>query len=219
MQINLLKISLLLFITNFCILNISLSQSDTVYDIVLSGGRVIDPETKLDAIKNVGIINNRIMQISSFPLKGKENLNVAGLVVSPGFIDLHVHGRDNKVQEYQMHDGVTTALELEFGIENLNEWLAGRESKAIINYGASVNWPFERFKSIEKYKESYKQSIQNTLAGDSNLENLFKTISPSYTDRLNQEEIQKTNRKHKTILKCRWYRHWNSCGLSSQNKS
>jgi hypothetical protein len=189
---NYFKKGLLLIIINLGILNIALSQSETIYDIVLSGGRVIDPETKLDALKNVGIINNRIAQISSFPLKGKENLNVAGLVVSPGFIDMHVHGRDNKVQEYQMHDGVTTALELEFGIENLTEWFAGRESKALINYGASVNWPFERFKSMEKYRESYKQSIQNTLAGDSNLETLFKTIAPSYTDKLNKEGIQKT---------------------------
>jgi dihydroorotase len=71
------------------------------YDIVLTGGRVIDPETKLDAIRNVGISNNRIAAISSGPLKGKEMIDVSGLVVSPGFIDLHVHGRTNKEQEYQ----------------------------------------------------------------------------------------------------------------------
>ena len=47
------------------------AQSPIEYDIVLTGGRVIDPETKLDTIKNVGIINNRIAQISSAPLKGK----------------------------------------------------------------------------------------------------------------------------------------------------
>ena len=90
------------------------TQSPVVFDVVLSGGRVIDPETKLDAIRNVGILNNRIAQISAEPLKGKETINATGLVVSPGFIDLHVHGRSNVEQEYQLHDGITTALELEW---------------------------------------------------------------------------------------------------------
>ena len=73
----------------------SLAQSSITYDLVLVGGRVIDPETKLDAIKNVGILDNRIAQISSGALEGKEILDVSGLVVAPGFIDLHVHGRSN----------------------------------------------------------------------------------------------------------------------------
>lgn len=98
------------------------AQSSQEYDIVLAGGRVIDPETKLDTIKNVGIINNRIAQISSGPLKGKEIINVSGLVVAPGFIDLHVHGRGTREQEYKLHDGVTTMLELEWGIEFLEQW-------------------------------------------------------------------------------------------------
>ena len=90
------------------------TQSPIVYDVVLAGGRVMDPETKMDAVRNVGILNNRIAQISSEPLQGKQVVNVAGLVVAPGFIDLHVHGRSNVEQEYQLHDGVTTALELEW---------------------------------------------------------------------------------------------------------
>jgi len=192
MQIHPLKTGLLILSINLCILNSAFSQSETVYDIVLSGGRVIDPETKLDTIKNIGITNNRIAQISSIPLKGKENINVTGLVVSPGFIDLHVHGRNNQVQEYQLHDGVTTALELEWGIENLKEWYDTRKSRALINYGASVNWPFERFKAMDKYRENLKESIQTTLNGESSLETLFKIIGPSYTDNLSQEEMQKT---------------------------
>jgi predicted amidohydrolase len=97
------------------------AQTPIQYDIVISGGRVIDPETKLDAIRNIGIIQNRVAQISSEPLKGKQTINAAGLVVSPGFIDLHVHGITNQEQEYQLHDGVTTALELEWGVPFLNE--------------------------------------------------------------------------------------------------
>jgi len=197
---HLFKTGLLILSINLYFLNCVFSQSETVYDIVLSGGRVIDPETKLDTIKNIGILNNRIAQISSFPLKGKENINVAGLVVSPGFIDMHVHGRNNQVQEYQLHDGVTTALELEWGIENLKEWYDTRKSRALINYGASVNWPFERFKAMNKYKENLKESIQTTLSGESSLESLFKIIGPSYTDNLSQEEMQKTVKNIKQSL-------------------
>ena len=175
-----------------CFCNLTIAQSNIVYDIVLIGGRVIDPETKLDTIKNVGIVNNRIAQISSEPLKGKEMIDVTGLVVAPGFIDLHVHGRSNVEQEYKLHDGVTTMLELEWGIEFLAQWYESKKSKALINYGASVCWPFERFKAMEKYKESVNALYQSTLKGESKIETLFNTISPSYTETQTPEETTKT---------------------------
>ena len=185
----------LLFLTAFVH-----AQSSTEYDIVLSGGRVIDPETKLDAIKNVGIINNRIAQISSDPLKGKETINVAGLVVAPGFIDLHVHGRSNREQEYQLHDGLTTALELEWGIEFLEKWYASRKGKALINYGASVCWPFERAKAMDKYKTALNDLYQTVLNGDATLEKLLGRISPSFTDSLSTGEADRVLANIKAAL-------------------
>ena len=167
------------------------AQSDIQYDIVIAGGRVIDPETKLDAIKNVGILNHRIAQISSEPLKGKEMINASGLVVAPGFIDMHVHGRSNVEQEYQLHDGVTTALELEWGIDHLEQWYASRKSKALINYGASVCWPFERFKAFEKYQPEVDMLRQKMVAGESGIDLLFKILPPSYADKLSVAETDK----------------------------
>jgi dihydroorotase len=175
----------------FCLLNTLIAQKSIVYDIVLSGGRVIDPETKLDAIRNVGIIQHRIAAISTQPLKGKETIDVGGLVVAPGFIDLHVHGRSNKEQEYQLHDGLTTTLELEWGIEFLKSWYASRESKALINYGASVCWPFERFRAMEKYREQTAKFYQSSLNTESSLEKLFNTIGASYSETLSSEETNK----------------------------
>jgi N-acyl-D-aspartate/D-glutamate deacylase len=191
-MIRLLRTAFAIFClaTFFC--NLARAQSNTQYDIVLSGGRVIDPETKLDAIKNVGIINNRIAQISSDPLQGKETLNISGLVVAPGFIDLHVHGRSNVEQEYQLHDGVTTALELEWGIEHTGKWYQSRRSKALINYGASVNWPFERFRAMDKYKNGVDELSEITIKGESALQTLIKITAPSFTERLTQEEMDKT---------------------------
>jgi dihydroorotase len=164
--------------------------SQAVYDIVLIGGRVIDPETKLDAVRNVGIRDGRVAEISSAPLKGKETIDVSGMVVSPGFIDLHVHGRSNVEQEYQVHDGVTTALELEWGVEYLKEWYAGRTGKALINFGASVNWPFERYRAMEKYKAVRDTIYPKALNGTSKLAELFDVIGHTYTIDLQKGEME-----------------------------
>jgi dihydroorotase len=164
------------------------AQSKQVFDIVLVGGRVIDPETKLDAIRNIGISKGRIASISANALLGKEVIDVKGLVVAPGFIDMHVHGRGNQEQEFQLHDGLTTTLELEWGVENIEQWYDSRKSKALINFGASVCWPFERFKAIEKYKDATELMMENTMKGNSSLEGLFNAIGGSYKDKLTKEQ-------------------------------
>ena len=87
------------------------------YDLVISGGRVMDPESDLDAVRNVGIRDGKIAAISTSPLSGKSTIDAKGLVVAPGFIDLHEHGQDSRNYQFQAHDGVTTSLELEFGTE------------------------------------------------------------------------------------------------------
>jgi len=189
----------LLFITGF-VFNLAQAQSDSKYDIVLTGGRVIEPETKLDAIRNVGILKNRIVQISPEPLQGKEVIDVRGLVVAPGFIDLHVHGRSNAEQEYQLHDGVTTALELEWGIEHVGAWYASRNGKALINYGASVCWPFERLKAFDKYKQAASDLRERTARGESDIGVLMDAVSPAMKENQTAEEMAKTVANVKTAL-------------------
>jgi hypothetical protein len=112
----------------------ALSQT---YDVVLRNGRVMDPETKLDAVRNVGIQDGKIAAIAAEPLSGKTVIDATGLVVSPGFIDLHSHGQDAENYRYKAMDGVTTALELEKGVWPVAPWYAEREGKALINFGAS----------------------------------------------------------------------------------
>lgn len=108
------------------------------YDLVLMGGRVLDPETALDATRNVGIRGGRIAAVSVEPLAARETLAVPGLVVAPGFIDLHAHGQDSLSYRYYAHDGVTTALELEIGTYPVAPWYAERDGHALINYGVSA---------------------------------------------------------------------------------
>jgi N-acyl-D-aspartate/D-glutamate deacylase len=107
------------------------------YDIVMSGGRVIDPESGLDAVRYVGINGKKIAAISTSPLHGKIEIDANGLVVAPGFIDLHSHGQTPEAYRYKAMDGVTTALELEVGVSPVSEWYAAREGKSLIHFGAS----------------------------------------------------------------------------------
>src|ERR1051325_1078330 len=108
------------------------------FDLVLAGGRVLEPETGLDATRNVAIREGRIAAVTIDPLAARETLDVHGLVVAPGFIDLHAHGQDSESYRYYAHDGVTTALELEIGTYPVAPWYAAREGRSLINYGVSV---------------------------------------------------------------------------------
>ena len=147
MKVTLLSIAL-------CFISFLNLAQPADYDIVLMNGRVIDPETGLDAVRNVGIRGNRIVEISASPLTGKEVIDVSNLVVSPGFIDPHVHGMTNKEHEYQAHDGVTTALELESGIDDIGTWLTSQRNKSVVNYGASASHPWAR--AEVKYQTAQK---------------------------------------------------------------
>lgn len=109
------------------------------YDLVLERGRVLDPETGLDAVRNVGIRDGKIVRISTEPLSGRRAINAEGLVVSPGFIDLHQHGQDMASQQVKALDGVTSALELEIGAPDVAQFLKSKEGHSLIHYGTSAS--------------------------------------------------------------------------------
>jgi N-acyl-D-aspartate/D-glutamate deacylase len=110
------------------------------YDVVLEGGRVIDPETGIDAIRNVGIREGKIASISAAPLSGKRTIHAAGLVVAPGFIDLHQHGQELASQRVKAFDGVTTALEMEIGAPDVTQFLKSKQGRSIIHYGTTASY-------------------------------------------------------------------------------
>jgi N-acyl-D-aspartate/D-glutamate deacylase len=108
------------------------------FDLAILRGRVIDPESRLDAIRNVGVRGGKIVEISGAPLRGRQEIDAAGLVVAPGFIDLHSHGQTNETYRCQVLDGVTTAFELEVGTADVDGWYREREPGRTINYGVSI---------------------------------------------------------------------------------
>jgi N-acyl-D-aspartate/D-glutamate deacylase len=107
------------------------------FDLVIANGHVMDPATGLDAVRQVGIRAGKIAAVSPEALHGRATLDVKGLVVAPGFIDLHSHGQTPENYRFKAMDGVTTALEMEVGVSPVSPWYAAREGKSLINFGAS----------------------------------------------------------------------------------
>ena len=122
-----------------CFLLASSFLSAQQYDLVLEGGRAMDPETGLDAVRNVGVRDGKIAKISTSPLDGRHVIHAAGLVVSPGFIDLHQHAQDLASQRLKAFDGVTTALEMEIGAPDVAEFLKSKEGRSLIHYGTTAS--------------------------------------------------------------------------------
>jgi N-acyl-D-aspartate/D-glutamate deacylase len=119
------------------------------YDVVIAGGRVIDPESGLDAVRWLGLRDGRVAAISDRPLAAATVLDAGGLVVAPGFIDLHAHGQDDANYRLFAQDGVTTALEMEVGTEDVAAWYAAREGSSLINHGVTVGHARVRMQLFE----------------------------------------------------------------------
>ncbi len=172
----LLALSLLVF-------PIADAQVPEAYDIVLSGGRVMDPETGLDAVRNVGIRGDRIVEISERRLQGGDVIDVSGLVVAPGFIDLHAHGQTNEANEYQAHDGVTTALELESGRAFVAEWVQSRTGDSVLNFGTTVSHGGSRWQVMAQYADLLSEVEANYMSlAESELARLPGVLTEGLTE-------------------------------------
>ena len=115
-----------------------MGTQETTYDLVIAGGRVMDPESGLDAVRDVGIRKGVIRAVSGSALTEGPRLDARGLIVAPGFIDLNAHGHDHENYSCAALDGVTTSLALEMGTADVDRWYAERAGRTLIHYGTSV---------------------------------------------------------------------------------
>ena len=119
------------------------------WDVVLRGGRVVDPESGLDAVRDVAIAGDQIAAVGTGLPAGAGSVDVAGQVVTAGFIDLHSHVSDLGGLRLQAADGVTTALELEAGVTPVAE--AYRRATAQgrpVNFGFAASWALARMEAV-----------------------------------------------------------------------
>ena len=117
---------------------VSQSQSLDTYDRVILGGTVMDPATGLNAVRNLGLRAGHIAAVTAAPLRGRDTIVARGLVVAPGFIDVHAHGQTDETYRFQARDGVTSSFELELGTADVAAWYAARAAGQRINYGVSI---------------------------------------------------------------------------------
>lgn len=108
------------------------------FDLVIANGRVMDPESGLDAVRDIGIRQGVIEAISQMPLEGAQRIDATGLTVTPGFINLHWHGTRPRSNYYEAMDGVTATFELEVGVADVDRWYDERAGVMPIHYGVAV---------------------------------------------------------------------------------
>ncbi|MCP1248476.1 amidohydrolase family protein [Gluconobacter oxydans] len=120
-----------------------------MFDLVIRNGLLVDPETELEQVGDVAVQDGIIQRVGSFSGNAQREIDATGLVVAPGFIDLHAHGQCVASDRMQAFDGVTTSLELEVGILPVSDWYARQQEQGrVLNYGASVAWAFARISAM-----------------------------------------------------------------------
>jgi N-acyl-D-glutamate deacylase len=120
------------------------------FDVVILNGRVIDPESGVDSVRNLGLRGSQIAAITEEPIEGTKTIDARGLIVAPGFIDLHAHGQCLAADRMQAFDGVTTTLELEAGSWPVADWYALQaKQRRALNYGTAAGWAHARVATFE----------------------------------------------------------------------
>ena len=113
------------------------------FDLILRGGRIIDPSLHLDTVADLGIANGRIAAIGSLrTARAAEQIDAAGKLVLPGLLDVHSHyGRSAQGAHMCLSDGVTGWVDAgTAGADNIDAIVAGVRSapqaaRALINIG------------------------------------------------------------------------------------
>jgi cytosine/adenosine deaminase-related metal-dependent hydrolase len=126
---------LLLAVSFLCVSPTLLAQP---YDFVIANGRVMDPESGLDAVRHIGITDGKVQALSETPLEGRETLDASGRVVAPGFIDLNTYQHGDPFFRLRAADGVTSVLYLEDGAVDVAAYYAALEGRALVHYGIAV---------------------------------------------------------------------------------
>ena len=99
------------------------------YDVVINNGRVMDPETNFDGVRNVGVKDGRIVVITEDAISGKETIDASGHAVARALLKGHQHATDPFSRKVNLRDGLTTMMDFEAGAGDIAKWYADAEVK------------------------------------------------------------------------------------------
>ncbi|MBV8729820.1 MAG: hypothetical protein JO336_08415, partial [Acidobacteriia bacterium] len=105
----------------------ALAAGRTKYDLVIRGGRVIDPSRKLDGTRDVAVADGRIAAVeANIAADSAETIDARGKLVVPGLIDIHTHaGRAKEGAELCLADAVTGLIDAgSQGADRISEIIA-----------------------------------------------------------------------------------------------
>jgi cytosine/adenosine deaminase-related metal-dependent hydrolase len=118
--------------------------------VLLRGGRVCDPGTGSEAVADVLVDDGVVRSVGpDIEAPGASIVDVSGLVVGPGFVDLHSHVHSVAGHWLQALDGVTTALDLEAGLTPVaRAYDDAAQAGRPLNYGFSASWASARAQAL-----------------------------------------------------------------------
>lgn len=146
---------------------------------ILRGGRVIDPAAGTETVADVVVRDGKVVEVSTTPvLDGDATVvDVSGLVVGPGFVDLHSHVHSIAGQRLQAFDGVTTNLDLEAGLMPIGKAYADAAAAGrVLNYGFSASWADARGQVLSGITPTARFDSSTNLLGDPDWQ---RTSSPA----------------------------------------
>jgi hypothetical protein len=134
-------------------------------EILFRGGRVIDPESRFDGEADVLIAGGKIAAVGGRNAEGRSVIDATGLVVAPGFVDLHSHAQDPAGLRLRVCDGVTAAFDLEAGRSPISAAYAQAEADGSpIHFGFSASWTAARMHELHAAEADGRlEGIMGTL--------------------------------------------------------
>lgn len=168
---------------------------DHVFELVISGARVLDPETGFDQVVEVGIDAGVVTAIAARPLLGADLIDGGGQVLAPGFIDLLSYEPNPVGAWNKVADGVTTNLGMH-GISNYAASFFERyEGQVPLHFGGAFHDAFVRGAEpfgiridrpaspdeLARLVDRFRADVAEGFAGIN--------FSPEYTPGVDREEI------------------------------
>lgn len=166
-----------------------------MFDLVINNGLIIDGKLTPRYKGNIGIMGNRIVEISNNLLAGREVIDATGLIVSPGFIDLHSHGDflpllEDEFKQSRIRQGITTEIVGQCGIGpipfNRETMIEYKWYTQPILGDIGKNWEFKDLNGLAKLTNGRMSHNMGYLIG---LSSLRSYVSGLECRSLNPREI------------------------------